>query len=184
MSKEDLSERPWSLPVAVDQIPETGRHIDMSAGAPMREAIAKVAAVLGVGRLEAEFDLTRHVHDGVRVVGSVSATVVQQCVVSLEPMESRIEETFDLVFAPQGVAPLEADRAEEPVPPDEAPETLRDGVVDLGAIATEFLILGIDPYPRKPGAVFSAPQGKENVANHPFAALAALKKGKSGQDRG
>ena len=36
---------------------------------------------------------------------------------------------------------------------DEGPETLHGGVVDLGAVATEFLILGIDPYPRKPGAV-------------------------------
>ena len=30
-------------------------------------------------------------------------------------------------------------------------------MVDLGAVATEFLLLGIDPYPRKPGAVFEAP---------------------------
>jgi hypothetical protein len=54
-----------------------------------------------------------------------------------------------------------------------------DGVVDLGAIATEFLILGIDPYPRKPGAVFEPPQSGDGEAS-PFAALAALKK----NDRG
>ena len=51
-----------------------------------------------------------------------------------------------------------------------------DGVVDLGAVATEFLLLGIDPYPRKPGAVFDAPPAGD-AAGHPFAALAALKKG-------
>ena len=54
-----------------------------------------------------------------------------------------------------------------------------DGTIDLGAIATEFLILGIDPYPRKPGIVFDAPRTGE-ASGHPFAALAALKKGQHG----
>jgi len=46
---------------------------------------------------------------------------------------------------------------------------------DLGAVATEFLMLGIDPYPRKPWAEFAAPKVDSDGA-HPFAALAALKK--------
>ncbi len=48
-------------------------------------------------------------------------------------------------------------------------------MVDLGAIATEYFLLGIDPYPRKPGAEFQSPSAGEAAAN-PFAALAALKK--------
>jgi len=62
----------------------------------------------------------------------------------------------------------------------EPPETLVDGVVDLGVVATEFLMLAIDPYPRKPGAVFEPPQNPD-AGSHPFAALAALR---SGRDRG
>jgi hypothetical protein len=50
-------------------------------------------------------------------------------------------------------------------------------VVDLGAIASEFLILGIDPYPRKPGVVFE-PNLEREAGASPFAALAALKKPK------
>jgi hypothetical protein len=54
-------------------------------------------------------------------------------------------------------------------------EPLIGGVVDLGALATEFLILGLDPYPRKPGAIFQSPQ--QTVADEsPFSSLAALKK--------
>ena len=56
------------------------------------------------------------------------------------------------------------------------PEALHDGVIDLGAVAIEFLLLGIDPYPRKPGAVFDAPPAGDPTS-HPFAALAALNKG-------
>jgi hypothetical protein len=57
----------------------------------------------------------------------------------------------------------------------EPPEPLVGGVVDLGAIATEYFLLGIDPYPRKEGVVFEPGTGPE-PAESPFAALAALKK--------
>ena len=56
-------------------------------------------------------------------------------------------------------------------------------MVDLGAIATEFLLLGIDPYPRKPGVVFEALADDEYDTAQPFSALAALKK-RQGGDRG
>ena len=52
-----------------------------------------------------------------------------------------------------------------------------DGVVDLGAIATEFLILGLDPYPRKPGAVFEPPRERDSDGGA-FAALAGWSKGR------
>jgi uncharacterized metal-binding protein YceD (DUF177 family) len=190
MSKHLLNERPWSVPVAVAEIPETGRRIALAADTHIREAIATVAGVQAVARLEAEFDLTRYGRDGVHVTGSVTATVEHRCVLTLEPMESKIEEAIDLVFVPPSALPSEAGSAEVRTSSEEPPETLRDGVVDLGAVASEFLILGIDPYPCKPGAVFHAPQAKEpatqakeNVADHPFAALAALNKGKSGPGR-
>jgi hypothetical protein len=53
---------------------------------------------------------------------------------------------------------------------------LIDGIVDLGALATEFLILGLDPYPRQPGAVFE-PSPDRQPGGGPFAALARLTKG-------
>jgi hypothetical protein len=58
---------------------------------------------------------------------------------------------------------------------------LTGGMVDLGALATEFLILGIDPYPRKADAVFAGSSAGEGPAN-PFAALAALKKKQGGTE--
>ena len=102
-------------------------------------------------------------------------------VVTLEPMESAVEETVDLIFSPD--APVdtgkERDRDRNPeravARRAEGPEPLIGGRVDLGALATEFLILGIDPYPRKPGATFEAPSPAGEAA-HPFAALATLRK--------
>ena len=89
-----------------------------------------------------------------------------------------IEETVDLVFVPQQ-PPAPSEKETEAEPRDvkwNDPEPLIDGVVDLGALATEFLLLGLDPYPRKPGAVFEPPQDLAPDAG-PFAALAKLTKG-------
>jgi uncharacterized metal-binding protein YceD (DUF177 family) len=171
----------WRVPIRVNEIPEGGRHLDLHADAGTREAIARMASVEALPRLDASFDVTRHGGEGVRVRGTVSASVRQACVVTLEPLESEVEEAVDLVFAP-AVRPdvrrgdsLSAETVA--LAADEPPEALGE-TIDLGEIATEFLLLAIDPYPRKPGAVFAASAPADDSA-HPFAALAALKKGKA-----
>ena len=90
-------------------------------------------------------------------------------------MTSELREPVELAFAPPRAGePAEQTDAIDPAAADE-PEVLLDGVADLGVAATEFLVLAIDPYPRKPDAVFEAPKTDDEGA-HPFAALAALKK--------
>jgi len=168
---------PWSVPLAVTDVPEAGRHLDLVADPQTRAAVAKLAGVTAVARLSASFDVTLRGRDGLHVVGSVSATVGQTCVVTLDPLENEIEEPIDLVFVPAAaVSPTEHGAAEVEVTAEDAPEPLINGRVDLGAIAIEFLLLAIDPYPRKPGAVFEPPPSDDDSA-HPFAALSALKKG-------
>lgn len=171
-----MSVDPWSVPVAVADVPEIGKRFDLTADERIRIALAGVAGVTEVLRLQAAFDVTRHGLNGLRVAGIVSATVKQYCVVTLEPLENQISESVDLIFAPEGAVLTKSDDEDDGALLDEEPEFLRDGMVDLGAVATEFLILGIDPYPRKPGSVFKPPQDQQDAANRPFAALAALKK--------
>ena len=183
MSGRNPVERPWSVPVVLDEIPETGRRIELSPDDSTRAAIARLAGVSGLSRLQAGFDLARQGRDALRVVGSVSATVDQICVVTLEPIRNEVDEAIDLLFTPEPGSDVD-ERSEGglAVAADEPPERITGGVVDLGAVAIEFLLLGIDPYPRKPDAVFDArPAG--NPESHPFAVLAALKKGGRQNDR-
>jgi hypothetical protein len=169
---------PWSVPVAADEVPESGRHFDLVADEPTRVAVAKLAGLRALPLLTASFDVTRYGRSGLHVTGIVSATVGQVCVVTLDPMEQRLEEPIDAIFSPQQNVPRGAGSALDlEITADDAPESLIDGIVDLGALATEFLILGIDPYPRKPDAEFEPPAAGDETG-HPFAALAALKKGK------
>ena len=180
MSKRATSEPAWRAPVSVSAIPETGQRLDLVADAQTREAIAKAAGVVALPRLKAQFDLMRVGNDGLRVSGRVTATVVQNCVVTLEPIESEIDEAVDLIFTPDAAAVGEAAGLQSAEAGD-PPAPLRNGLADLGAVATEFLLLGIDPYPRKPGAVFdTAPAG--DPSHRPFEALQALKKGQNPKD--
>ena len=173
---------PWQVPVTLEDIPEDGQRFDLAADAEVRAAVAKAAGLRGLPRLTANFDVTRRGTDGLHVVGAVSATVGQTCVVTLDPVDNEIEETIDLNFVPQQAPePASDDEAEKPEPRDvkwDDPEPLLNGTIDLGAIATEFLILGLDPYPRKPGAVFQPPHDDKPDPG-PFAGLAKLKGGDS-----
>ena len=168
---------PWSVPVTLDQIPESGLHRAIEAPDTVRDAIARLADLRGLASLSATFDLAKR-GSKVHVTGRVRARVGQTCVVSLEPMESDIEEPIDLTFAPPAAGAFldEHGTSEPPRKADEeGPELLTSNSIDLGAIAAEFLVLAIDPYPRKEGAEF-APPAVEETGNKPFAALAALQK--------
>jgi hypothetical protein len=181
--KEHQSAAPWSVQVAVHDVPVAGRTFALEADEATRAAIAKSADLRTLQRLEATFDVTRHDTAGLHVVGRVSATVGQICVVTLDPIENEIVEPVDLIFAP-GAASAGGDAPANvvlEVATDAVPEPLLDDTVDLGAIAIEFLILGIDLYPRKPEAVFQPP-AIEDRSEHPFAALAALRRGQGGRD--
>jgi hypothetical protein len=181
------SESPWSIPVRIETVPEEGAHFDLAADDNVRATIAALARLQALYRLQASFDVTRRGR-GLHVVGEISGRVGQACVVTLEPVENEIREVVDLVFAPDvgrprsGFATEDRDSqalgSEEMAAGDlsagEPPEELVDGTVDLGALAVEFLLLGIDPYPRKPGVVFQATSTGE-ASSHPFAALAKLK---------
>ena len=174
------SETPWHVVVAATDVGEAGEHMDLVADSDTRAAVARMAGLRELPRLEADFDLLPQSGGGLRVAGRVSATVGQTCVVTLEPLTNDIEEEIDVLYMPPAAAPAadgEAQVAAEPKADE--PEPLIGGAVDLGALATEFLILGLDPYPRKPGAIFEAPRDNRSEPG-PFAGLSALLKNRNG----
>jgi uncharacterized metal-binding protein YceD (DUF177 family) len=174
-------EQPWSVPIAVEDIPETGEHVDLDAPEAVRNTLAEVGGLRSLPHLVAKFDLEKQGRS-VHVNGEVRARVGQTCVVTLEPIENEISETIDLLFAPGAADTRGAAGAKTARSDDDGPEPLVDGVIDLGALAAEFLLLGIDPYPRKSGAQF-APPASEESGSHPFAALEVLKNKRSARGK-
>lgn len=170
---------PWRAPVLVAQIPDTGVHREIEASPREREAMAQLGGVREILAAHASFDVTPRSGGRFQVVGRVQARVGQTCVVTLEPMESAIDEEIDLLFAPEAEARQLADLIEEGQDDEDAeladpPEAIVGGMIDLGRIATDALFLGIDPYPRKEGAVFEPQVEVAAPEDHPFAALKVL----------
>lgn len=166
----------WHVPVPLGEILETGLHREIEADDATRKAIAKLAGLRALPMLRASFDL-KPSGDQIHVTGRVLATVGQTCVVTLEPVENAIDEPVDIMFSENvPVQAANATAADDHDNPDiDPPEPIQGGAIDLGALAAEFMILALDPYPRKPGAVFESQVAPDDPADHPFAGLAVLK---------
>ena len=163
-----------SRPVSVERLPAT---LMVEADVEERDALATRLRIVAVLALRCRFTLKRF---GSTVVahGVLQARVVQSCVVSLEPVEQAVAETFELRFVPAGRESTDDDM--DPETPDELPY---DGTrIDLGEAAAEQLALALDPYPRHPDAALGAGDneppldGPGESGTGVFGGLAALRR--------
>jgi Large ribosomal RNA subunit accumulation protein YceD len=177
MTRERL---PFSRPVAIADLPSRGRDITVEASPEERALVARDFNLLAVEHLGGRYHV-RRTSSGAKVRGEMKARIRQNCVVSLEPFDTDLEEPVELAFAAAATArqPFIGEDGVISVSLDEEdpPEPLVDGKVDLGAVTLEFLALGLDPYPRKPGVDFSSEftpkSGDDDKPPSPFAVLAA-----------
>jgi uncharacterized metal-binding protein YceD (DUF177 family) len=177
-----MAETPeFSRIVGVGSLPRGGRTIAIEADAAEREALAKRFDLVAIDALQARFALRAGRGDTVLVDGTLTAAVVQRCVVTLDPLPATIDEEIEAVFAD---AAADHDSAEIEVDPLAAEvEPLVDGRIDLGELAAQHLLLALDPYPRSPDApspVVEAPP-VEIETRQPFA---GLKRGGDGDAEG
>lgn len=160
----------FSRPIQVDDVPETGLDVSIEADSAERAAIAESNGLPEIASLKAEFKVQKLDRANVKVTGLLRAALTQICVVSLEPFPSEITAGIDADFAPA----RPGGNAEAVI---DGPDPIIDGRIDLGALAEEFLVLSLDPYPRKPGVEFddSIASVEANAKPSPFEALRKLK---------
>lgn len=169
----------WSVPIVVADLDERGRRVSIEASESERIDIARVLGLRDLPKLSAAFELTSLGRDEVRLVGQVDAVVGQTCVVTLDPVENTVSEPVNVIFAPASTIAEAPDSDPDEEATDDPPEPIVNGRIDLAKLAVEFLILGIDPYPRKAGAAFEPVNTPPAPEDHPFAGLAALKEQKT-----
>jgi uncharacterized metal-binding protein YceD (DUF177 family) len=143
-------------------------------------ALARRFGLPGIATLSARFRLTPGEAGTVLAEGWLTAAVTQGCVVTAEPFDDVITESFTLRFVP--VAQFDEDAEEDIEAPDEIPYEGR--AIDLGETAAEQLALALPPYPRRPGAALAAgvdvvPPEEPSAASgvSPFAALSRFREG-------
>ncbi len=177
-----------SRPLNLADVPPDGRSVLITATPAERAALAAAFDLPAVDRLEAQIRVVPWGRHGFRMTGRVGADVVQSCVVTLEPVAGHVDEPIDIKLIPAAEAErlaAKAAAATEIVVDAEAedPPDVFDGVMlDPGAIAEEHFVLGLDPYPRKPGVAFEPPTASPDDAADPatpvspFAALTKLRR--------
>lgn len=177
--------RPLSWALIRHRTNGEARHERLQATPEECAALARRFGILAVNSLTADISLKLGQGGTALAKGRFQAEVVQACIVSLKPIEQRVDEAVNLRFLPEGKEPGDDS---DPDVPDEIPT--QSGVIDLGEAVAETLSLSLDPYPRDPLAAipaeFQAPEEEEAHETlapeeapkrpNPFAALAGLKK--------
>ena len=151
---------------------------DLSPSATEREALARVLGVPSIKKLKFAGTIAAVGGKDWRLEADLGATVVQECVVTLDPVTTRIDEDIIRTYVAElpDIAGSEVEMPEDDSV-DEIPET-----IDLGVVLREALELALPAFPRSEDATLgeavfteagSTPMTDEDAK--PFAGLGALR---------
>lgn len=178
MNQPRSTASPVAFPVHVARLPARGMTVTVEADEAQRTALAAAHGLRAVARFVATLLVESWKKGGVRVTGRVEASVVQDCVLTLEPVAGAIDEAVSALFLPEGsrlAAPAEGEIVLD-AEGDDAPEPFSGDTVDVGQLAEEFFALGIDPYPRREDAVLDHGAGTDENRGPLHDQLARLRK--------
>ena len=185
---EPLSVAPeFSRVVSPEAIQAGGIVREIEASPAECCALSARFSLQAVSRLSATLRLDRVDGSGmVRVRGTLSAEVIQTCVVTLEPVRNTVVEEFGALFAPAALMPDPSpDIVIDPLADEDLPELMPEGGIDIGELTAQHFSLALDPYPRRPGIAFAGLDDDDDglgdagagapAAASPFQVLARLK---------
>jgi uncharacterized metal-binding protein YceD (DUF177 family) len=156
----------------------SSKPFDVTPDAEARQAMADALGIVAVRKLRLHGEATPEGKADWRLDATLGATVVQDCVVTLAPVTTRIDTDLTRRYLAQMPEPS---GEEMEMPEDDTVEPLR-AEVDLMQILSEALALALPDYPRAEGvelgqAIFAAP-GVTPMTDEdarPLAGLAALR---------
>ena len=164
----------------VDELKD-GEECSIEINAAERAVIASLLDLVALDHLRFACDIQRRGQGRIALQGALTASVIQTCVVSLEPVASMLDVPVEVEFWPEH---LIADRAGTI---DEGtchgvldwPEPIIDNKIDLGPVIYETLATVLDPYPKRAGVSFEwseeSAESESKPKESPFAALKHLK---------
>ena len=167
-----MSRSDWSQTVRLSEIGQ-GLKRELSANEAERARIARTLDLAELPRLQGTVQVVPRGR-GWRVSGEVDADVVQTCGVTLEPLPAQVRADFSVDVVEPADAADEEPPAEFTLETIDTPDVAEGGVIDLAGYLVEHLALSLDPFPRKPDAVFEPPAAAPEPS--PFAVLAKLRR--------
>ena len=179
----------WIYNITAD---DAGNDIDRLHLCPDEDDKRRIADRLGLVALKnltADLRLTREQGNlVVHITGQLQADIEQRCVVTLDPIETHVEDEFEAWYAdPDQAIPLnkimrQKELAEEygseaPILEEQDdPEPIIDGKINVAELVVQYLSLSINPYPHAEHADFEnkekeAHESANDRPENPFAAL-------------
>jgi len=175
---DSIENPPFARPIEVERLRgNTAYRFDETPTEAEAEAIRQSLGLRGLRKMRFQGEISPLGKRGWLVSGTVGASITQNCVVSLEPVKTRIEADVSLRFLPD--SDIAYDTPEDVLEDDVEP---LGAVIDLGHVAVEALMLDMPEYPRADqahlGQKSAAPAGAAPLKEKdvkPFAALEALR---------
>jgi hypothetical protein len=166
---------PLSRLYDLSDLSEGGIEVLVAANPEQRVQLAKWADIDAVDDFHALVTLRRRSGNRFAYDATVSADIVQSCVVTLEPVRSHLALNICRILHLTKL-PLNAKIGPQELSPgsEEGPEEIQDTRYNIAAPLLEEFVLAIDPYPRCPGVAFE-PESDEDTAKGPFEMLKSLK---------
>jgi len=162
-----------------DMNPRKVHRFSICPDAAARAALADAFGISAIRKLIFSGTVTADGKRDWKLSANLGATVVQPCIVTLDPVTTRIDTPLMRRFLADG--PQTPQTSETEMPDDDTSEVLGD-VIDLDAIMAESLALALPDYPRSRDAASQqgefAPPGAEPLRDQdvrPFAGLAGLR---------
>lgn len=178
----------WSYTVDVDDVGSEPKTYNFKASAQERTDLARRMGLVSIEAAQASVTVQR-ASGVIHAIGTIRAAVTQSCVVSLAPVPAEIEDEFEGWFGDKASAlsfakarnDREAKKSHTEIEVlEEAvdPEPIVNGKIDLGELATQYMSLALDPYPRAEGvsSQYIVPEGEKDkegaeLRRSPFEAL-------------
>ncbi|MCB9989250.1 MAG: hypothetical protein H6868_07985 [Rhodospirillales bacterium] len=184
----------WSHLFDVEDVAAVPVTLTITADEQQCRDLARRLGVEAVQSAAATVTLQRQNGNIIHVKGDLTAQVIQNCVVTLEPFEEQIEEDVEGWYLDEeqavSLAKVRHERqsrggeVEVPILDErDDPEPVVDGMIDLGELATQCMSLAINPFPHAPGVMYELGDDRESPVEpprqpNPFAALKEWKKNK------
>jgi uncharacterized metal-binding protein YceD (DUF177 family) len=150
-------------------------RLEIEATREEREKLARRFGLIALDRLVAVVTLMRQSGAAVLLEACFEAAFVQECVVTLEPVQGTASQCFSLLYGPATTEESDIEIDSDAV----TFEPLTGEAIDAGEAVAQELSLALPAFPRDPQAVIETVSGE--AGERPLAALARWRQSGTGE---
>ena len=183
-----LTEQEWSHFFDIDDLQKIPTKLNIEASEEERADLARRFDVVSIEKATATLEISNAGGHVIHVQGKFNCDITQNCVVTLDPVETKLSEPVEGWFADKDTAVSFANAKKERevakthaeveiLDESEDPEPVVEGRIDLGELVAQHMSLAIPAYPHKEGVEYEVNDEnltldeKSPLRKNPFEAL-------------